>query len=51
MAEVKHAINGGIVECDDDTAKLLIESTMWVSNAPAPAAKKPAAAAAAPVTK
>jgi hypothetical protein len=25
-----HAINGGIVECDDETGKKLIESTMWV---------------------
>jgi hypothetical protein len=34
-----HAINGGLVECDDDTGKKLIESTLWVKyTAPA---KKP----------
>jgi hypothetical protein len=46
-----HAINGGLVECDDETGKTLIESTMWVKHTAPAAAKKAAAPVAADPAK
>lgn len=42
--EIKHAVNGGLAEVDDETGKLMIASGGWVASAPAPAAKKAAPA-------